>query len=183
MFCLNSAYAIIPKNTFFFWFEILPIYANLNVQILGLMGMCLLQISHNKLMKKGPKERLLMSLLNLDELPELMPAETFTSHSGGAAVTKIRKDGRLSDVALSYLNDSLFLCGLQHEQNMVELQLFLILEQELKKQLMFLCHVPSLCSCLSVFWPQIFVSYSRIFSKDVCANPLTAIFPSLFPFY
>jgi len=46
----------------------LPIYANLNVQILGLMGMCLLQIPHNKLMKKGPKERLLMSLLSLDEL-------------------------------------------------------------------------------------------------------------------
>jgi len=153
MFCLNSAYAIIPKNTFFFWFEILPINANLNVQILGLMGMCLLQIPHNKLMKKGPKERLLMSLLNLDELPELMPAETFTSHSAGATVTKIRKDGRLSDVALSYLNDSLFLCGLQHEQNMVELQLCLILEQELKKQLVFfLCfyamYLPYVLVCL-----------------------------------
>jgi len=70
-------------------------------------------------MKKGPKERLLMSLLNLDELSELMPAETFTSHSGGAAVTKIRKDGRLSDVALSYLNDSLFLCGLHYNMSKI----------------------------------------------------------------
>lgn len=39
-----------------------------------------------------------------------------------------------------------------------------------------LAHMFWLCPRLSAFWSQIFVSYSRIFGKDVCANPLTAIF-------
>ncbi len=39
-----------------------------------------------------------------------------------------------------------------------------------------LAHMFWLCPSLSVFWSHIFLSYSRIFNKDVCANPLTAIF-------
>lgn len=67
------------------------------------MCMCLLQIPHNKLMKKGHKKSSLMASLNLDELPAIKPAETFKTRPAGAVVTKSRKDGRLSDVALLYL--------------------------------------------------------------------------------
>lgn len=114
MFFLNCAYAIITKNKMLSGLKFCPFNANLNVFkcILGLMCMCLLQIPHNKLMKKGHKKVSLMASLNLDELPAIMPAETFMSRPifnslwsrpAGAGVTKSRKDGRLSDVALLYL--------------------------------------------------------------------------------
>lgn len=44
-----------------------------------------------------------MASLNVDELPEILPAETLTPLTAGSALIELKngKDGRLSDVGLS----------------------------------------------------------------------------------